>query len=348
MLLISLRDLQFRRRRFLVSTIAVALVFALTLVLAALAASFDLEVDRTLTDLGADGYLVAQGATGPFVGAAPLPKAAVDELGAVEGVQRADGIAFRTLVLDDAKRTRINGFGVVPGGVGSPNVAQGRALAANGEIVLDSRVATPLGGTITVAGKPFTVVGKLTSSTLIGGGSNGFMTLEDFDTVGFAGAPVITAIAVRGMPVTAPPNLKVIDRAAAVDDLVRPLDSAKGALQFMSILLWAVAGCIMGSVVYLSAAERIKDFAALKAMGVSTSSILAGLSLQALIVCVVSSFLAALLALGLAPAFPIPVELQPVTVASLPPIAAVIGVLSSAVAARRAVAVDPSAAFGSA
>jgi putative ABC transport system permease protein len=348
MLLIALRDLQFRKRRFVVSTVAVGLVFALTLVLAALASSFDREVQATLDTVGADTYLVAAGATGPFIGAAPLPKTAADGLDDVPGIERASGIAFRTLVLDDDARTRINGFGVEPGGVGSPAPNEGRGLEANGEAVVDQRVPAGIGETLTIAGSQFTVVGLLHDSTLIGGGPNAFLTLEDLDKVGFAGAPIITAVAVKGRPSGVPPDFEVVDRAGAVDDLVRPLDAAKGALQFMSVLLWLVAGTIMGSVVYLSASERIRDFAALKAMGVHTGSIIGGLALQSLIVCLIASVLATGLGFLLAPVFPIPVQIQGSAVATLPVIAAVIGVLASGAAARRAVGVDPSVAFGAA
>lgn len=67
---------------------------------------------------------------------------------------------------------------------------------------------------------------------------------------------------------------------------MRPMTAAVGALTFMAVLLWVVAALIVGSVIYLSALERTRDFAVLKAVGVSTRAVLAGLCLQAVIVAV--------------------------------------------------------------
>ena len=50
MLLAAWRDLQWRRRRFLIAVLGTALVFAMTLVLAGLSAAFVNEVDRTIDD----------------------------------------------------------------------------------------------------------------------------------------------------------------------------------------------------------------------------------------------------------------------------------------------------------
>ena len=83
----------------------------------------------------------------------------------------------------------------------------------------------------------------------------------------------------------------MIDRAGAVDDLMRPMTAAVGAITFMAVLLWVVAALIVGSVIYLSALERTRDFAVLKAVGVSTRAVLAGLCLQAVIVAVVAAVL---------------------------------------------------------
>src|SRR5882724_6010038 len=94
MFLIALRDLQFRLRRFVISVVAVALVLALTLLLAGVAASFDREVDRTLDQIGVQSWAVEKGATGPFFGAQPMPQTAVDRARATPGVTEAEGQAF--------------------------------------------------------------------------------------------------------------------------------------------------------------------------------------------------------------------------------------------------------------
>ena len=64
--LISWRDLQFRRRRFAIAALATALVFSIAVLLTGVAASFDQEIDRTVGALGADAWVVPDGANGPF------------------------------------------------------------------------------------------------------------------------------------------------------------------------------------------------------------------------------------------------------------------------------------------
>ena len=95
------------------------------------------------------------------------------------------------------------------------------------------------------------------------------------------------------------------------------------------ILLWIVAVLIVGSLVYLSALERLRDFAVFKAIGVPTRSILAGLALQAVVVALLAAALGVILAQLLAPLFPMTVVVPMRGYLALPVIAIVIGLLAS-------------------
>ncbi|WP_308217890.1 FtsX-like permease family protein, partial [Mycobacterium tuberculosis] len=77
---------------------------------------------------------------------------------------------------------------------------------------------------------------------------------------------------------------QTFDRVSAVNDLVRPLKVAVNSISIVAVLLWIVAVLIVGSVVYLSALESLRDFAVFKAIGPPTRSIMAGLALQALVI----------------------------------------------------------------
>src|SRR5262249_11379503 len=63
---IALRDLQMRRRRFVVAVVAVGLVFAITLLLDGFTQSLHNEVNRTVHAFSADSWLVPTGSAGPF------------------------------------------------------------------------------------------------------------------------------------------------------------------------------------------------------------------------------------------------------------------------------------------
>ena len=132
MLIAALRDLQWRRRRFIIAVLGTALVFSMTLVLAGLSAAFVNEVDRTIETTGADEWAIAVGATGPFNSSAVLPAGALAAARRLAGVQDADPfIAIGATIPGDTPK-HVTMIGAVPGGVGSPKVDDGRAPRRTG------------------------------------------------------------------------------------------------------------------------------------------------------------------------------------------------------------------------
>ena len=107
-----------------------------------------------------------------------------------------------------------------------------------------------------------------------------------------------------------------------------------------------MAAGIIGSIVYLSALERQREFAVLKATGAANRSLLVGLALQAVLLSATAAVLAAGIARLLAPAFPFTVEIPPLALARLLGVAVLIGLVASAAGLRRAVGVQPALAFG--
>ena len=99
----------------------------------------------------------------------------------------------------------------------------------------------------------------------------------------------------RSSRVAAPPpcrrGLALLGTSDVKEDLGRPVRQAKQTIALIRVLLWIVAAGIIGAVVYLSVLERVRDLAALKAIGVATRDLVAGLILQAALL----SLLAALL-----------------------------------------------------
>ncbi|HEX9259060.1 MAG TPA: hypothetical protein VF855_05935, partial [Acidimicrobiales bacterium] len=65
MLLAALRDLQWRKRRFIIAMVGTSLVFAMSLILSGLTVAFSREADRFLDRTGATTFLAKEGAAGP-------------------------------------------------------------------------------------------------------------------------------------------------------------------------------------------------------------------------------------------------------------------------------------------
>lgn len=62
---VGLRDLQWRRRRFVIAVLATSLVFGMTLLMTGADVSLHNKGRRIVAALGADAWLVADGASGP-------------------------------------------------------------------------------------------------------------------------------------------------------------------------------------------------------------------------------------------------------------------------------------------
>lgn len=344
MLVAALRDLQWRRRRFAVTVMGTSVVFALTVVLAGLASTFDLEAEETVDLLSADAWAVQADAAGPFIGAKPISETTADEVAALDGVDAADPLAFGRLTLADGQD--LNLFGVTPAGVGAPTEVHGRPVEADGEVVASTEIGLDVGDTLELGDDDFEVVGTVPASTALSGIPNVFTTVADTQTLVYAGQPIVTAVAIRGTPQGEVAGLRLLDEGAALDDLLRPIEDAAGAITFLSILLWLVAGLIVGSVIYLSAIERTRDFAVFKATGASTGAIAGGLIAQAVILSLIAAAVAAVLATVLAPLFPLRVIISPAMYLVLPVVAVGIGVLASLAGLRRVTTIDPALAFG--
>ena len=343
MLIAALRDLQWRKRRFVIAIVGTGLVFAMTLVLTGLAYGFKVEATRTVDSLGLDGFLVKSGATGPFLGSSTFPATKLQ----VPGVDIAVPLVYGSATTPDGDSARsVNVFGAPERGPGIPAMRSGRPPSEPHEAAVSSTMHRSIGDTVEVGTRNLQVVGIVDDSTALAGQPNVFLTVAGAQKLLFSGQSLISSIGVKGIPARAPSGFKLVDRAGAIDDLLRALKGARQAMTLMAGLLWVVAALIVGSMIYMSALERTRDFAVFKAVGVPTRSILSGLAMQAVIVAVLAALLGGVLSVLLGPLFPMRVDIPRAAFLLLPVVAITIGVLASLAGLRRAVTVDPALAFG--
>lgn len=342
MWLITLRDLQWRRRRFAIAVVATAVVFALALLLSGVSTSFDNEIRRTVNSFHADAWLISSGGFGPFTGPTAFPASRTAEVGRTSGVEQADPVAILRATTTTPSTRNVNVIGVVPGGVGAP---RGQRLRS-GEAVADKSLGLHAGDRLDLNGTSFRVVVVSKGLTYFAGIPNVLVPLADAQRLGFGGARLATAIVTEGAPRTPPEGLSMLSNHDVEVDLARPVHQAKQTISLIRWLLWAVAAGIIGAMVYLSALERGRDFAVFKAIGLSTRSVFVGLVLQAVLLALASAVLAVGIEFAMAPASALSVEISAADFLLLPLVALVVGVLASLVALRRAVRVDPALAFG--
>lgn len=347
MLFAALRDMQWRKRRFVIAIISTGLVFAMTLVLTGLANGFRVEARCTVDSLGVDGFVVRSGAAGPFLGASPFIPVDLAQIAGAPGVVAAAPLGTAASIIKEGASTRnTTAFGAPAHGPGMPSVAQGRVPSTPDEVAASSTLGRHVGDDLQVGGRTLRIVGIVANSTSLAKMPNIFLTTEGLQRLAYNGQPLVTSIGIVGAPQQLPNGYQVLDRAAGFGDLMRPMKAAIDAITIVAVLLWIVAALIVGSVVYLSALERLRDFAVFKAIGVPTRSILAGLVLQAVVLALLAAALGVIFCQLLAPIFPMNVTVPVSAYAALPVVAIVIGLVASAAGLRRAVAVDPALAFG--
>ncbi len=352
MLRIALRDLQWRSRRIALAVAGSALVLALALVMSGLSAGFVNETARTVGMARGTSWVIDAGGTGPFVGPPPLSKATVDQIVDEVGAEHAAPFVFgrQPAHASDGsiigQHEHINLIGALPDRLGSPLVTAGVGIARAGDVVVDERLGAKLGETILLAEQRFTVVGLVKGARLLAGVPNAYVTIGDAQALLFRGQELVTAVIVD-VAVAAPAGTRLVTNAEARTDGLRPVVNAQKTISMVRSLLWLVAALIVGSVMYLGALERTKDVAVLKGMGARSTSLAGSMMLQSAMLAAVAAVAASLIAMAISPLFPIPSEIPPMSLLSLPLVAVIVAMLSSLGAAKRLFSVQPALAFRS-
>jgi putative ABC transport system permease protein len=305
MLFAALRDMQWRMRRLVIAVVSAGLVFAMTLVLTGLANGFQVEAQRTVDSMGVDAFVVKAGAAGPFLGATPFAQAVLTRVADAPGVVAAAPLAIAASTIGEGTATHnVTAFGAPEHGPGMPRVSQGRPPSTPDEVAVSSTLGRGIGDDLQVGSRTLRIVGIVPNSTTQAKRPNIFLTTEGLQQLAYNGQPLITSIGIVGTPRQLPNGYQAVDRPAGVSDLLRPVKDPAGAITIVAFLLWIVAVLIIGSLVYLSTLERLRDFAVFKAIGVPTRSILAGLALQAVVVALLAAVLGVILAQGAGTAVP--------------------------------------------
>jgi putative ABC transport system permease protein len=352
MIRIALKDLQWRTRRVVIAVLGASVVLALALVMSGLSAGFDNESARTVALARATGWVLDSGGTGPFLQPSPLNTAKVAAIVKQVGADHAAPILFGRQSVLDKNRKRIgthehvNLVGVAPMRLGSPVVHDGNGLSGNGQAVVDVTLGLPVGEQVVLGGRTFTIVGRVHGARLLAGVPNAYVALTDAQQLSFGGRDLATAVVVD-RTISPPPGTKVLTNREAKADGLRPVVNAQKTIALVRSLLWLVAALIVGSVMYLSALERSKDFAVLKGMGAKSSSLMGSLSVQAAVLGLTSALVGSALAVLLAPRFPLEAEIPLSAFLLLPLVAVTIGLLACVGAARRMFSIQPALAFGS-
>ena len=338
MLLLTLRDLQYRASRIVAVVLGTAVVFTLLFLMTGLTEQFHREPRLTVDGLGAGSWIVRDGATGVFTSAATIDPALGD------AIEAEPIVAARHSIKQPAETLDVVVIGYE--GLGAPTVTDGRAPTASGEIVVDASSDLAVGDTAPIGPETYEVVGLTEDATLFAGMPLVYMSLPDAQQLVYRGQDLATAL-VTADPVETglPDGLTALTPAAVAEDATRPLERSIASVDLIRVLLWLVAAMIVGAVIYLSALERRRDFAVLKAVGASTRGLVGSLALQSITIALVAAGIAAGLQVLIAPVFPLTVTVPDAALVQVPLIAAVVAVVASVGGIRKVTQADPVTAF---
>lgn len=344
---LTLRDLAFRKRQFAIAIVGSALVFSLALSLTGMSAGFRSEARATAESLGATDWIVPLGVEGPFTSLSVIQVGLAQQVAAIPGAVEAEPVVvFPTTALVNGRSLGVSLVGFVPGRLGAPRGVRGENVGRPGEAVVDSSTGVGRGHPLSIGGRQFKVVGTVHGRTILAGVPVIYVPLSDAQAIAFGGQAVASAIITAGTPQSAPAGFRALTTDDVRKDMLRPMKHPTQTIDNTRLLMWIVAGVIIGMVTYLAALDRLRDFAVLKAVGASSAVLAASLSVEAVLASLLAAGFAALLANVLRPLFSIPITITGPAYAYLPLIALVIGILASLIALRRAVRVDPALAFG--
>lgn len=348
MLAITIADLRFRARQFLIAVVGAGTVFAIALLLSGMVNGFYTEITRTVGSADADGWVVPKGTSGPFTSIGGMPQTMVQQLGSTPGVTGAEGmvISLQTTDRGDVGLERVMMVGAQPGGFGQVTPVEGGPVKGPRDAVVDRRLNLEIGDQFVMGGNRFTVVGLVEGMTMLGGTADAWISLDAAQKVLFNGQPIVTSIVVQGTPEVLPKRVKLLSNDEVEVDSIQPMIDAVNSVNNSKYLMWVVAAIIVAALIYVSSLQRTRDFAVLKAVGASSRSLFVGVALQSVIVTALGALLALSCAWLLKPMYPVPVEVTRTAYLSLPLLAVGVGIFASLVALRRAVNVDPALAFG--
>ena len=256
-------------------------------------------------------------------------------------------------------------IGFDPGKPGGPwKLASGRAPSGSGELVLDRVLASEhgleIGSTLEYRGAQLRIVG-------LSRGTRGFMT-----PLAFAPRTTVNALShqpgtanfifVRPGPGVSPDALAAkIDRAipgisaltrreVAANDRRQFVDPFSGPLFAMVAIAFAVAILVIGLAVYSSTAERGREYATLKALGLGRRALFRLVGTQAAVLALAGTLLGILLALVgargvsvFAPKYLIAISAG--SVAAIAASALAMALVAAFVPARFLARLDPASAF---
>lgn len=336
MLLLILRDLQYRRWRVGLTIVLMAIVMTLLFIMSGLVNQFNAEPGlATQRVAGEQNWVVSQGTGGPFTSPRPVDAEAFDGI---------DG-APMLVTPGSLDGLRISLVGRSYDNVDEPQLITGGYPSGPGEVVIDESAGYAVGDSVMFGQTPGRIVGLTNDATVLAGVPVTFVTLDFHQEIAVGGRDLILAKITNDSPAV-PPELKVMTAQDVVADTLLPLDGAISSVTLVRVLLWLITVIIIAAIIYITALERTRDFAVLKAVGGKTRDLGLSLLIQGLLMTLIAVVVAGVLQTFIAPTFPLKVRVPSSAWFTIAGGAAVAAIAAGLAGVMRVKSTSPAEAFG--
>lgn len=281
------RNLLADRRRTAVSVLGVGLAVALMLLIQGLWSGTLSRITAYEDNVGVDLFVAETGTRSFLSDGSAVSPSAVDRIREIPGVDRADPVAARGLVLElHGTKMPVMLIGSPVGGLGGPWAAEeGRAVTADDEVVIDGGLAADhgyrVGERFEVLGGGLRIVGLTPDSRALGNGGYLFVSratagrlLGVTDATSFVlvrtadPTDVATGIETR----TGLDALTAAEIAQGDRDVYG--DTMGSVVRAMLAIAFAAGTLIVALSVYSSVLDRIREYGIVKALGAGRGRLL--------------------------------------------------------------------------
>lgn len=348
MWLLTLRDLQYRRLRVLVVVLLGAVVMALLFLMTGLVNHLQREPYDATAAIGGSRWVLAAGVSGPFTSAGALPTSDGDDLAGATPVVISRGTLTADEGGDDGAEVVVVGgpLDALGSTMAAPALVSGRPVQGEGEVVVDRSTGLSVGDRAHLGPSAVEVVGLTEHTTVLGGVPLVFTELGAAQDLTFQSRDVVSGFLLDADPPALPEGAGLLTADEVAADALGPLDDAIASIDLVRVLLWLVTAVIVGAVVFLSALERQRDFAILRAMGAPRRTLLVGVAAQAALIALAAAGVAFVLQRLMLPFFPLPVRVPSRALWQIPVGAVIAALAAGAFGLRKVATADPASAFG--
>lgn len=329
------RDVWHHRGRLIGVVILMGIVLGLLFLMTGLVGQFRTEPREAALRAGSgNDWLLPEGARGPFTSGEAL--IADDEVIAAGAVP-----IFVTRASMDAEPIYL----ISRASLSEPPIVEGRSYAGPNEAIVDETADVEIGDVVRIGTEDVVVVGLTHRSTVLAGVPLVFTDLETGQSAVATGRPILSGYLASDPTMNTPPGLIRRTQNEIGDDAARPLDDAVGSVDLVRSLLWLITAIVIAAIMYITALERTRETAVLKACGVPMKRLGLEMLLRALGLTAAGVVLAAVFQAGMRPAFPLAVRIPGIAWVYVPIAALAIAGLASVAALRYVSRIPPEEAF---